>query len=167
MSNNNLYNNNIIYQHAVYGTGTTLTGQSNIRAALIQPDELQAAVVHAKPLFQAHDHESYESDLQQGEYDLQQILQLYNATVIDGRFIDDLATDPKSVAAKLGVELSDPAASEIKRARAAVANRFGDNFNYALRPSKIVAIAIVVVIAIRAESKPYDVVIDSSGLIKV
>jgi hypothetical protein len=157
----------IIYQHVVYGTGTILTGYPDLRAAPIQPAELQAAVAHAKPLLQGHEYESSQSS----DDDLQQIRRLYNATVIDGRFLDDLAIDPKSVAAKLGVELSDSAEAEIKGARKAVAGRFGPRFGFegfeVANGKKIVAIAVVVVIAIRAQKTPYDVVIDSSGVIKV
>jgi hypothetical protein len=47
-----------------------------------------------------------------------------------------------------------------------VVRRFGDRFAIA-DGKKIVAVAIVVVIAIRAESKSYEVVIDSSGLIEI
>jgi hypothetical protein len=162
---------NITYQHVIYGARTILSGRSNIRAALIQPEEFEAAIAHAKPLADAEiersrgSSESSEYDLKRGESDLYQILDVYNATVIDGRFIDDLATDPKSVAAKLGIQLSDSAAAAMEEARVAVAGRFG--YSVALRPSKIVAIAIVVVIAIRADEKPYEIVVDSSGLIKV
>ena len=165
----------IIYQHVIYGAGTILTGRSSIRHARIQPDELEAAIAHAKPLFEAEDAReakepseaaySPEYDLERGQSDLQQILDIYNATVIDGRYIDDLATNPKSVAAKLGLNLSDTAASALQEAGAAVGRQFADSF--ALSPGKkIVAIAIVAVIAIRAEEKPYRIVVDSSGLVK-
>ena len=108
----------IIYQHVVYGAGTILTGRSNIRDASIQPDELEAAIAHAKPLFDAHDRDAHdrdarnrdaqdqessersEYDLERGRSDLRQILDVYNATVIDGRYIDELATDPKICASR-------------------------------------------------------------------
>lgn len=175
----------IIYQHVVYGAGTILTGRSDIRAALVQPEELEAAILHAKPLFDAHYHKASDSfapdhkasdsvessdtrnyDLASAHSDLQQILDVYNATVIDGRFIDDLATDPKSVAEKLDVGLSESAVAALLQAGATVAGRFAGSFALAINP-RIVAIAITVVIAIRAEEKPYKVVVDSSGLIKV
>jgi len=168
----------ITYQHVIYGAGTILTGRTSIKAALIQPDELEAAIAYAKPLFEAEDareantppelSESSEADeysSERGHSDLQQILDVYNATVIDGRFIDDLATEPKLVAAKLGIELSDSAASALKDASAAVAQRFARRFSIS-SGKKIVAIAIVAVIAIRAEEKPYRIVVDSSGQIK-
>lgn len=152
---------NIIYQHVISGAGTILTGQQDISVAPMQLRELQAAVVHAKQLFQAEGYkaEDYKED------DLQQIVQLYNATVTDGRFIDELATDPKSVAARLGVELSDSAAEEFTRARTAVVNHFGGVSPFL--PKRIIAIAIVVVIAIAAKPESYDVVIDSSGVVKL
>ncbi len=160
----------IIYQHVIYGAGTILTGRSNISAALIQPDELEAAIAHAKPLFDAEDaRESSDSrgyDVERAQSDLRQVLDVYNATVIDGRFIDDLVTDPKSVAAKLGVQLSDSAAAALQEAGAAVAKRFAARFALS-DGKKIVAVVIAAVIVIRAEEKPYKIVVDSSGLVKV
>jgi hypothetical protein len=159
----------IIYQHVIYGARTILTGRSNIKAALILPDELEAAIAHARPLFDAETQKGNDSsgyDLKSAETDLRQILDVYNAAVIDGRFIDDIATDPKSVAAKLGLKLSDSAAAAMEEARAAVAERFLGSFALS-DGKKIVAVAIVVVIVIRAEEKPYEIVVDSSGVIKV
>ena len=174
----------IVYQHVIYGAGTILSGQSNIKSALIQPEDLEVAIAQAKPLFDAEDarealqpnesgktsvlnesSENDEYDVKQAHSDLQQILDVYNATVIDGRYIDELATNPKSVAAKLGVDLSDSAASALKEAGVTVANHFARRFALS-GGKKIVAIVIVVGIAIRAEEKPYRIVVDSSGLVK-
>lgn len=169
----------ITFQHVIYGAGTILAGRTDIRAALVQPDELEAALAHAKPLLEGPEHhhgnhhhggpesnEPHDYGSSEAASDLRQVLSLYNATVVDGRYIDALATDPKAVAAKLDLELSDTAALAIEEARKAVVQRFGDTFAVS-GGKKIVAIVIVGVIAIRAESKPYEVVVDSSGLIKV
>jgi len=149
----------IIYQHAITGVGRIFTGPQDSRTALIQPHELQAAVLHAEPLFQAADHKASEADLEQ-------VVQLYNTTVADGRFIDELLTDPKSVAAKLGIEFSDSAAEEFKKGVAAIAHRFGSVSPFL--PKKIIAIAIAAGIVLAAEpSESYDLVFDSSGLLKL
>jgi hypothetical protein len=155
----------IIYEHALYGTGAMFSRYPDSREAPIQAHELRAAVEHARPLLQSEVSE-YES-----QAPLQQIVRLYNATVIDGRFIDDLHRDPRGVAQRLGVELSDSAAAELREAGTTVANHFGSRFDFTdaelANGKKIVAVAIVAVIAIRAEARPYSIVIDSSGMIKV
>lgn len=167
----------ITYQHILYGAATILSGQIDVEDALLQPEDLERALLRAKPLLEAPDDDlafvTAEGSLRPGEYsaqqvssDLRQVLDLYNATVIDGRYIDELATNPRSVAARLDMPLSDAAAAAIEHARKLVVQRFGTSFEVA-DGKKIVAVAIVVVIVIRAEAKPYDVVIDSSGVIKV
>lgn len=160
----------IIYQHVVYGAGTILTGQTDIRSALIQPEELEAAIAHAVPLLKARGadqkegkaNKSSQYGLPQATSDLQQILSLYNATVTDGQFIDDLVTDPKAVAERLGLDLSDSAAAAMEQTQSTVVQNF-NTFGW----PKIVIVAIMVGIALAAETDGSELVIDSSGVIKV
>lgn len=173
----------IIYEHVIYGASTILTGQSSIRSAAIQAEDLEEAIKQAKPLFDAEDAEeaskpaketdtideaagSYDYNVQDAHSDLLQILDVYNATVIDGRYIEELIHDPKAVAKKLGVQLSKTAAVALKEAGSGVAKNYALRFKLS-KGKKIVAVAIAVVIAIRAEEKPYKIVVDSSGLVKV
>ena len=169
----------ITYQHVVYGAGTILSGKPNIRSALLAPEDFEAAILHAKQLLETLEPDGGAStgssdgyDSSNAYADLRQVLDLYNATVIDGRFIDDLATAPKSVAARLGLEISDAAAAAIEEGRKAVVQRFGTTFSVSSELSvssgkKIVAVAIAAIIVIRADEKPYEIIVDSSGVIKV
>jgi len=167
---------NIIYQHVVYGTGTIYNPHTDSREALIQPHELQEAIEQVKPLLQSSGRKTPESSDPALQYDqqkrdsvLQEILRLYNATVIDGRFIDDLPRDPKSVAARLSIQISDAAEAELKEAGQTLASQFGTRFDFALSGGgkKIVAVVVAAIIVIREEPNPYTVVVDSSGVIKV
>jgi hypothetical protein len=160
----------IVYRHVVYGAGTILTGQTDIRSALIQPEELEAAIVQAMPLLKTRGADqkggkaskSSQYGLPQATSDLQQILSLYNATVTDGQFIDDLVTDPKAVADRLGLDLSDSAAAAMEQAQSTVVQ----NFNTFGLP-KLVIVAVMIGIALAAETGASELVIDSSGVIKV
>lgn len=151
---------NIIYQHVVLGPGTILTGPQDIQSVPVQPGELQTAITNAKQLLQAKKYDLSEDDRQQ-------IVQLYNATVVDGRFIDELATNPKLVATRLGIELSDSAAAQLTQAGTDVAHHFGTISPYL--PKRIIAIVVVVVLIVAGARvpEPRDVVIDSSGRVKL
>lgn len=189
MAKNNLQS--IKFEHVLYGASKTLNPDSTSEEAPIQVEEIERAVKAATRLIQTHEghdtgkhetatkkkaasksKEKYDEDdhhaAQEGSYALAQVVSLYNATVTDGRYIDDLIKDPAWVAHELGMELSEEAAFELVSAGQAVNAHFGPRADFALGTGKkIVAAAVVVFIAIRAETKPYDVVIDSSGLVKV
>jgi hypothetical protein len=187
MARNNL--ESIRFEHVVYGTSKILNPKATSRDAPIQVEEIERAIESARRLIQndtdeeasttkskkkgkisqsAGGYETGDQTKEEGSYDLAQVLNLYNAAVVDGRFIDDLIRDPMDVAKMLDVEISESAAQELVNAGQTVANHFGPRADFALGSGKkIVAVAVVVVIAIRAETKPYDVVIDSSGIVKV
>jgi len=101
------------------------------------------------------------------EADAQQVLDLYNKTVTDGRYLGDLMTDPAGVAAKLGVPLSATAEAAIKRVGSIQAlHTAAEETRLAPLIVVIVVIAIVIVIVF-GPPRDQAVVVDSSGIVKI
>lgn len=100
--------------------------------------------------------------------DAQQALDLYNATVTDGRYLKDLMTDPAGVANKLSLPLSATAAQQIKTVGSMQAFQPGGTALSAQSPVEVVCVAIIVLILARPVGvAPTQVVVDSSGVVKV
>lgn len=87
---------------------------------------------------------------------VEQALEFYNSVVADGRNIYDLRTDPRSVAERLGVEVTDAAAELISKAAWMTGEAESNDITIVL------AIVIVVVVAV-----PERVVIDWSQQLDV
>lgn len=88
-------------------------------------------------------------------------LALYNATVTDGRYIQDFKTDPAGVAAKLGLPISQATVDAIKEVSSLGPVRTPGG---AAEISDVVAAAIIVLVL--AVSPDQELVVDSSGLLK-
>lgn len=95
-----------------------------------------------------------------------EIVELYNAAVKDGRFVRLLATEPENVAQQLGMPLSAGAAESIKKVGSfpgATITDFPEGFDRRVAWVTVVAIAIVVIVA----AQPDDAILDRSGVIKL
>jgi hypothetical protein len=125
-----------------------------MRSQITSTTQLEAAYLLVQPQVEA-------LGLTLDKKDAQKILDLYNATVTDGRYIDDLVADPIGVARKLNVRISKQAAEALKQAGSIEA----------FRPevqgwSQILIVAIVIVIVFGPHVEGTQVV-DSSGIVKI
>jgi len=94
-----------------------------------------------------------------------EIAELYNAVIKDGRFIAELATDPKKVADKLHKPLSQASIDELKKAAQAGGFHLGRGGEVAGSVT-VVCIAIVVVLCADVGPEGREVIIDRSGMLK-
>jgi hypothetical protein len=154
----------IVYRHLI-PESEAAERRPGVPYPAIQPQDLEDAYEIAKDKVDS-------IDLEVSGEDQEQMVELYNATVTDGRYIKDFATNPKSVAENLGLPISDSAAAAIVQ----VGDAVGVTANPDHPALAIVAIAIIVVFIIvqlpsdRREGRGDEaekVVIDSSGLLKL
>ncbi|MFF0741871.1 hypothetical protein ACFYVL_15855 [Streptomyces sp. NPDC004111] len=102
------------------------------------------------------------------EEDSEQLRLLYNATVADGRFIGRFMKDPKGVAKKLKMEVSDEAVEAVKRASTIGALRpQEEDVGGAGAAIVVVAVVIVIVFGPKRPSRGTPQVLDSSGIAKL
>ena len=95
--------------------------------------------------------------------DANHILEVYNQVVKDGRYVKQFASDPAGAATKLGLKLTPTEASEIQQAgRLSGGSADGD-------PGDVggILITVGVVLVIVAVHPENQVIVDSSGMIKV
>ncbi len=90
--------------------------------------------------------------------DAHHALDVYNRVVADGRFVKEFATDPGGAAQKLGLKLSPAQIEEIQAMAKA---------STGVHPDCLPVIVIAVCIVIAFGPKECDVVIDTSGKIKL
>lgn len=102
-----------------------------------------------------------------------EILDFYNKTVVNGKYLKDWATEPRGVAEKLRIKVSDAA---IERIRDSDIKRFVDQSIFTGAGGEVmnggaVAVAVVVVIVVVLWSGPAylkeRLIVDRSGLIKL
>ena len=96
----------------------------------------------------------------------EELLELYNATVSDGRYIGELTTDPAGVAKKLKVKVSDNAVAAIKKAGSIKALQTSDQVSAAVSPIVAVVVVAVVIVIVFGPKEPKRKVVDSSGIVK-
>jgi hypothetical protein len=99
--------------------------------------------------------------------DAQQLLELYNKTVTDGRYLRDLIGDPAGVAAKLNVSLSASAAEAMKRIGTMRALQTALEEGGKITPYLFVAVVVIAIVVVIAFGPGGSVVVDSSGIVKI
>lgn len=87
-------------------------------------------------------------------------LEVYNKVVADGRFVKEFATDPGGAAQNLGLKLSPLQIEQIQEA-----GRVSGGGGVAADTVELVAVAIIVLVL--AGVPESEIVIDSTGMIKV
>jgi hypothetical protein len=148
---------NVTYEHKL----STSSGEgTSVRVPL---DDLTRAYGRA-----ASSLEVLQFDL--SDDDRREVLELYNAMVVDGRYIRDFIIDPRSVARTFDMPISDAAADAIVRAGQEMTID-EEVTTEAFAPVAIVAIAIVVIFIAVQIPVPADeqasLVVDSSGVVKL
>ena len=93
-----------------------------------------------------------------------EILAAYNKVVADGRFVRDFGKEPAKVAKELGIRLSDAAAGTIAKAGAFKGANPGGPISDDV---SVVCVAIIVVVCCVARNPDQEVIIDSSGALKL
>lgn len=92
----------------------------------------------------------------------QEALEFYNTVVRDGRYIEDILTSPREVAAKLRIELSDEVMKHLNVVSGLLAPG-STKMNIA-----VVAVAVAVTVVIVKGADPLEeIVINQSGLIRL
>lgn len=99
-----------------------------------------------------------EANFKPSATDANQVLNVYNEVVKDGRYVKDFSKDPGGVAAKLGLKLTPQQVSEVNKAAGfSSGSPVSDDV-------ELVAVAVIVIIvAVKPEQQ---VVVDSSGMVK-
>jgi hypothetical protein len=133
------------------------------RKGALQPQQLQDAIALTKSTFAR-------AGITPTRAERRQIVALYNKCVTDGRFIGDLAKNPRVVARKLRVQLSESAADQLIRAGEALSPSI-ERAPGEADGVELVAVAIIVLVLAASPTtagRPAEsVIVDSSGLVKL
>jgi len=107
-------------------------------------------------------------DVRLTEADARQVVDLYNAAVVDGRFLKDVMARPGWVAEQLDLPLSDDAETAIQQAGELPAVQIAKR---AVVPFvgvvAVVAVPVIVVVIIIDPHIKEPVVVDASGVLKL
>lgn len=152
---------NIVFEQPLFQNERIAADWKHMRSQITSATQLEAAYRVIAPEVAA-------LRLRLSEGDAQQLLALYNKTVTDGRYLRDLMTDPAGVAAKLGVPLSAAAGAAIKRVGTiqALQTATGEA-TAATAIVAVVVIAVVIVIVFGPKRPRKQLVVDSSGIVKM
>ncbi|WP_199443473.1 hypothetical protein [Umezawaea beigongshangensis] len=151
----------ILFQQSLQLSERISDDWARMRSQLVSAAHLEAAhgVIAAElPL-----------DIQLAEDDARQLVALYNQAVIDGRYLNKLTVEPAEVAQALGVEISAAAENGLKRIGELNAVRAA-NEEAAVPFVGVVAVVGIVVLGVVLVVDPAvrsEVVVDSSGIVKL
>ncbi|MFG3257216.1 hypothetical protein [Streptomyces sp. NPDC048172] len=153
-------NPDIAFEQPLFHSSRLAADWERMRAHITSATELESAYSVIQPQI---------SDLgiQLSDSDAGQLMDLYNAAVKDGRYLDDLVSDPAGVAKRLKMRISKNAAAELKRAGSIEALRT-EQGKAAIGPGvAVVVVAVVIVVVFGPKDRPRPQVVDSSGVVKI
>jgi hypothetical protein len=157
---NNVGIPDLVFEQPLFQSERIAAGWERMRAQITSATQLEAAYKIVAPEI-----EGLRMELE--DADVQQVLDLYNMTVTDGRYLRDLMTDPAGVAEKLRVPLSAAAEAAIKQVGNTRAIQTMDREQAAPVVVAVVVVAVVVVIVFGPKEPRRRTVVDSSGIVKM
>jgi hypothetical protein len=102
-------------------------------------------------------------DLRADEPTAADALELYNAVIADGRYLDELIEDPQLAADRLGQRVSSEAADLLRRA---MSLEPGLGLVRELSRGRLAITVFIAIVILAADQPAEEVVIDDSGLVK-